>query len=78
VGIYTKDSFDFNGDPELEFWSIRHASASYSNTMIGYRVTNASSREWRSTNSRDGDFLVHSRMRRITLGTPYRFVMGAE
>lgn len=77
VGIYVKDSFDFNGYQELGFWNSRYATVSYSNPMIGDRVTNASFREWRAANGRGGDFLVFSNMRRMVFGTPDRFVVGA-
>jgi hypothetical protein len=59
VGIYVKDSFDFNGDQFLGFW--------------GYRDTpyyNRDFREWRGENQAGGDFLVFSDIKRTRLATP--------
>jgi hypothetical protein len=59
VGIYVKDSFDFNGDQFLGFW--------------GYRDTptnNSDFREWRDQNNAGGDFLVFSDIKRTRLATP--------
>jgi hypothetical protein len=59
VGIYVKDSFDFNDDQFLGFW--------------GYRDTptnNSDFREWRDQNNAGGDFLVFSDIKRTRLATP--------
>lgn len=59
VGIYAKDSVDFEGQQFLGWW--------------GYRDTdyyNSDFREWRIENHRGGDFLDYSDMRKIKLTTP--------
>lgn len=59
VGIYAKDSVDFEGQQFLGWW--------------GYRDTayyNSDFREWRIENHKGGDFLDYSDMRRIKLTTP--------
>lgn len=59
IGIYVKDSFDFNGDQFLGFW--------------GYRDTptnNSDFREWRNSHHQGGDFEVFSDVKRTKLSTP--------
>ncbi|WP_158750846.1 DUF6402 family protein [Acidobacterium sp. S8] len=59
VGIYAKDSFDFEGDQFLGWW--------------GYRDTeyhNSDFREWRAINNAGGDFRVYSDIARIKLAVP--------
>jgi len=59
VGIYAKDSFDFEGDQFLGWW--------------GYRDTeyhNSDFREWRAINNAGGDFRIYSDIARIKLAVP--------
>jgi hypothetical protein len=59
VGVYVKDSFDFEGDQFLGFW--------------GYRDTpynNSDFREWRMANHAGGDFLVFSDIKRTKISPP--------
>ncbi len=59
VGIYVKDSFDFEGSQFLGWW--------------GYRDTdyyNSDFREWRIANHAGGDFRVYSDIKRIKLTSP--------
>lgn len=54
VGIYIRDSYDFNGFQILGPWEIRdHAPR----TCV---VTNGDFRDWRQANGRGGDFLLFS------------------
>ncbi|QNI31763.1 hypothetical protein H7849_22390 [Alloacidobacterium dinghuense] len=56
VGVYVKDSFDFEGDQFLGWW--------------GYRDTdyyNSDFREWRLLNHAGGDFRVYSDVKRTKL-----------
>jgi hypothetical protein len=59
VGIYVKDSFDFNGDQFLGFWGYRDDP-----------INNADFRQWRLNNHAGGDFLVYSDVKRTKLTTP--------
>jgi hypothetical protein len=59
VGVYVKDSFDFNGSQFLGFWGHRDTP-----------VNNAAFRDWRTKFSKGGDFEVFSDIKRIKLTTP--------
>jgi len=59
VGVYVKDSFDFNGSQFLGFWGHR-------DTPVG----NATFNDWRTKFGKGGDFLVFSDVKRIKLDTP--------
>lgn len=56
VGVYVKDSFDFEGDQFLGWWG-------YNDSLI----YNADFREWRNRNNAGGDFLVYSDVKRTRL-----------
>ncbi|MEM9588053.1 MAG: DUF6402 family protein, partial [Planctomycetota bacterium] len=73
VGIYLRDSFDFEGSQHLGFWDDSDNSVSAINFLSGTRVTNKSFRDWRTANQRGGDFLVYSDLRRIPLTRPDSF-----
>jgi hypothetical protein len=59
VGIYVKDSFDFNGDQFLGFWGYRDDP-----------INNFDFRQWRAENHAGGDFRVFSDVKRTTLSPP--------
>ena len=64
VGIYVKDSFDFNGSQFLGFWGHRDSP-----------VNNIDFREWRSKNHAGGDFRVYSDIKRVKLSSPDTFTV---
>jgi Family of unknown function (DUF6402) len=64
VGIYVKDSFDFNGSQFLGFWGYRDDP-----------INNADFRQWRAENHAGGDFRVFSDVKRTRL-TPADLVKG--
>ena len=59
VGIYVKDSFDFNGNQFLGFWGYRDDP-----------INNADFRQWRLNNLAGGDFQVYSDVKRTKLPPP--------
>jgi hypothetical protein len=59
VGIYVKDSFDFNGDQNLGIWGYRDEP-----------VGNADFRKWRKDHNQGGDFRVFSDVKRIRRNPP--------
>ena len=70
VGVYVRDSFDFNGDQFLGYWDDSDNSVSILNPLSGERVSNESFRQWRTANNRGGDFLVFSDVKRTRLSAP--------
>jgi hypothetical protein len=59
VGIYVKDSFDFNGDQFLGVWGYRDDP-----------IHNSDFRKWRADNHLGGDFMVFSDVKRVRLNPP--------
>lgn len=59
VGIYVKDSVDFNGSQFLGFWGHRDEP-----------VNNIDFRRWRAKNNAGGDFRVYSDVKRTRLNPP--------
>jgi Family of unknown function (DUF6402) len=59
VGIYVKDSFDFNGDQFLGIWGYRDDP-----------INNSDFRKWRADNHLGGDFRVFSDVKRVRLNPP--------
>ena len=59
VGIYAKDSVDFNGDQSLGPWGYRDDP-----------VTNSDFRQWRSAHNMGGDFQVFSDVIRVPINPP--------
>jgi Family of unknown function (DUF6402) len=77
VGVYVRDSFDFNGDQSLGYWDDSDDSVSVWNMASGDEVTNADFRSWRAKNKKGGDFLVYSDVKRTTLARPSTFTIPA-
>jgi Family of unknown function (DUF6402) len=74
VGIYVRDTYDFNGSQHLGFWDDSDNSVSPTNFLSGTRVSNESFRDWRAANRRGGDFLIFSDVKTIRLAKPFTFV----
>jgi hypothetical protein len=72
VGIYVVDSYDFNGDQPLGYWSDNDFAGRF-NPISGYAVSNASFRDWRARNHRGGDFMVYSDIRTLHRVPPDSF-----
>lgn len=47
VGIYVKDSYDFNGDQFLGFWDAKDNAVSMFNPLTGTSISNQDFRDWR-------------------------------
>jgi hypothetical protein len=88
VGVYIRDSFDFEGDQYLGCWSDNPDG--FSPLMPPGAVTpyglslsppafspvgNRDFREWRRQTGRGGDFLVYSDVKWTSLTTPDRFTV---
>lgn len=74
VGVYIRDSYDFNGDQSLGFWDDKDNSVSMINPFSGTAVSNADFRKWRTANGRGGDFIVYSDIKRTLLSPPDVFI----
>lgn len=70
VGVYVRDSFDFNGTQFLGFWDRDDNSVSSINPLSGTSVSNADFRRWREQNQKGGDFMIFSDLKIITLTSP--------
>lgn len=69
VGIYIRDSFDFNGDQFLGYWDDSDNSVSMINPLSGEKVTNESFRKHRASTKVGGDFIVYSDTRKLMLAS---------
>jgi hypothetical protein len=84
VGVYVRDSFDFEGDQYLGCWSDNPdgffpimppdpgAGMSFPPPMFS-PVGNRDFREWRNRTARGGDFLVFSDLKRVPVNPPDTF-----
>lgn len=70
VGVFIRDSYDFNGSQSLGYWDEEDNDVSMVNPFAGEGVTNATFRAWRSANGLGGDFLVFSDVKRVALPRP--------
>ena len=70
VGVFIKDSYDFEGDQRLGYWDADDNSVSAINFLSGDRVDNEDFRDWRAANGRGGDFQVFSDVKRVKLSSP--------
>lgn len=77
VGIYIRDSYDFNGSQFLGYWDPKDRSVSMINPLSGQGVSNDDFRGWRQRTGKGGDFLVFSDVTRIFLSTPDTFEIQA-
>jgi hypothetical protein len=75
VGVFMRDSYDFNGSQFLGFWDDKDNSVSMFNPLAGERVSNDHFRAWRAANKRGGDFLVFSDVKRVPLSEPDVFTV---
>ena len=66
VGIYVRDSYDFNGPQHLGYWNLAKNYGG-KNFFRGTKVKNADFREWRTQQGRGGDYLVFSDIKIIQL-----------
>lgn len=73
VGVYVRDSFDFNGDQFLGYWDRDDNSVSNLNPLSGTHVSNADFRRWREQNQKGGDFMIFSDLKVIKLASPEVF-----
>jgi Family of unknown function (DUF6402) len=76
VGIYVRDTYDFNGSQPLGFWDDSDNSVSMLNFLSGTYVSNDSFRDWRAANHRGGDFEIFTDLRRIVLPRPAVFTIA--
>lgn len=67
VGIYVKDSYDFNDatgeDQDLGNWNLDTNTVGRTGLNGGFSVHNSDFRRWRTANQRGGDFLIYSDLR---------------
>jgi hypothetical protein len=59
VGVYVRDSYDFNGLQHLGYWDI-DKNYGGRNFFKGTKVKNADFREWRNRQGKGGDYIVYS------------------
>lgn len=75
VGIYVRDSFDFNGSQFLGFWDDSDDSVSMVNPLSGESVRNEDFRNHRARTGMGGDFLVYSEVQKLMRKTPDVFTV---
>ncbi|XXT18513.1 DUF6402 family protein [Sorangium sp. So ce429] len=73
VGIYVRDSFDFNGSQFLGYWDDSDDSVSMVNIFSGDRVENATFQDYRRRTGMGGDFLVYSDTKKLMRSPPEVF-----
>lgn len=75
IGIYIRDTYDFNGDQPLGFWNFKTGAVSRT-PGFGYEyIENKTFRAWRAKNGRGGDFLVFSDVKVLTRTPPDVFIV---
>lgn len=77
VGVHIMDSYDFEGDQDLGYWDevANTVSSTYIGSGNGVEVTNETFRNWRTANSKGGDFLVYSDVKVLNLNPPESFLL---
>ena len=75
VGVFVRDSFDFEGFQFLGFWDDSDNSVSAFNPLSGTAVFNSTFREYRKQHGRGGDLLVFSDVLVTTLNPPHTFTL---
>ena len=79
VGVYIRDSYDFNGPQTLGFWGCNPIYIGNGLKLQGssnrYHVTNGDFRTWREKYGRGygGDFLVFSNIKRFNTNDSFEF-----
>jgi hypothetical protein len=81
VGVYIKDSYDFNDDPNsllsqpLGFWGCNPLYIGTRPGLNRYYVNNADFREWRKKDGRGfgGDFMVFSEIKVLSTNDSFSF-----
>jgi hypothetical protein len=76
VGVYIRDSFDFEGTQSLGFWSDTPTDDFGAAAAPGGRLTailNSDYRDWRTRHDIGGDFLVFSDLKRVPQSPPGSF-----
>jgi len=74
VGVYVRDSFDFNGDQSLGYWKAPDRVSLFE--LSGYTlVENTSYRSYRDETGIGGDFWVYSDIKWKTLDQPDAFTL---
>lgn len=74
VGVYVKDSFDFDGEQALGCWNP--CTSEVGRTMCGsagVNVGNATFRDWRTAHGMGGDFMIYSDIVETPLSAPATF-----
>lgn len=74
VGIYVRDSYDFNGSQHLGYWDDSDNSVSSWNALSGTAVGNSDFSDWRAKNGKGGDFRVYSDIKKYKLPVPFTFI----
>lgn len=73
VGVYIRDSYDFNGDQYLGCWDESDDTVSRNPLAFGDTVDNSDFRDWRTANGMGGDYMIYSDLTRIPRPTPDSF-----
>lgn len=75
VGIYIRDSYDFEGRQYLGTWNDNPDSVSGNPLASGDTVWNSDFRAWRTANGMGGDYMIYSDLTKLTLTPPDSFVI---
>jgi hypothetical protein len=75
VGVFVRDSFDFEGFQFLGFWNDSNNTVSGTNPLSGTAVFNSTLRDYRDTHHMGGDFMVFSDLKVTTLKRPHKFLL---
>jgi hypothetical protein len=75
VGIYIRDSYDFEGFQYLGTWDDTANTVSRSPIASGDTVWNSTFRDWRTANGMGGDYMIYSDVTKITLSPPDSFTI---
>jgi hypothetical protein len=75
VGVFVRDSFDFEGFQFLGFWNDSTNSVSAINPLAGTPVFNSTLRDYRDRYHMGGDFMVFSDVKVTTLSPPHKFML---
>jgi hypothetical protein len=75
VGVFVRDSFDFEGFQFLGFWNDSNDTVSALNPLAGTAVFNSSFRDYRDKFHVGGDFRVFSEVKWTTLSSPHTFML---